>query len=264
MFYTTEESYIRMVLSCHHKDRRFGQLPSYPYSHPLGTSASSVSGTLAVVDIAIPMIGRTTVLMYTATPNTTSIVLSGHHDARAIGRVLQPIHPEEQPLSSRHVYTPAAPYRERLRDRPNTQSAGIGAAFASRHCRKASRKGKVRRTKSLSQSSRNGRLETRSETGYSGQCASDFHGAVHLGPMCKLWDEVPWNGESGHCPPCEKAPPGEQKSKVSTKVEDKPTSTSRMVRYTPADDEKIRSAEGARTILDRDRQAFPGEDCRGH
>ncbi|KAJ4307300.1 hypothetical protein N0V88_000683 [Collariella sp. IMI 366227] len=129
MLQTSEESSARMVLSCRHKHRRFGQLPSHPCSRPPAKSASSVRAASAVVDIAILMMGRTTILVCAATPNTASITLSGHHDANAVGRALQHMHSEEQPVSSRHVHTPATPYRE-LRDRLNAQSASTGAAFA--------------------------------------------------------------------------------------------------------------------------------------
>jgi hypothetical protein len=72
-----------MVLSGHYKYRRFGQMPSYLFSRLQAKSSSSVSATSAVVDIAIPTMGRTIVLVHTATPNTARMMLSGHHDVSA-------------------------------------------------------------------------------------------------------------------------------------------------------------------------------------
>jgi len=58
------------------------------YSRPLTRSALSVSATLAVIDIVVPIMGRTFILVYIAISNIASIKLSGYYDVSAIGRVL--------------------------------------------------------------------------------------------------------------------------------------------------------------------------------
>jgi hypothetical protein len=75
------DSSVKVALSLRHEHRR--------YSPPPAKSAPSVSATSAVIDIAVPMIGRTTIRVYAATPSTARIRLSGHHDASAVGQALQ-------------------------------------------------------------------------------------------------------------------------------------------------------------------------------
>jgi hypothetical protein len=64
-------------------------MPSYLYRPPPTKSALSVSATSVVIDIVVPMIGRTTILAYIAIPNIARIILSSHYDVSAIVRVLQ-------------------------------------------------------------------------------------------------------------------------------------------------------------------------------
>ena len=77
MFQKTRDGSVKAALSRRHEHRR--------YSPPPAKSAPSVSATSAVIDIPVPMMGRTTVRVYAATPSTASIVLSSHHDASAVG-----------------------------------------------------------------------------------------------------------------------------------------------------------------------------------
>ena len=71
---------MKVVLSRRYKYRRYSLL--------LVKSALSVSVTSAVIDIIVPMIGRTTILVYAAIPNIARIRLSGHYNISAVGRVL--------------------------------------------------------------------------------------------------------------------------------------------------------------------------------
>lgn len=85
MFQRTRDSSVKVALSCRRKHRRFGQMPSHLCSPPPAKSASSVSATSAVIDVAVPIMGKTTVPACAATPNTARMMLSGHRDASAAG-----------------------------------------------------------------------------------------------------------------------------------------------------------------------------------
>ena len=55
------------------------------YSLPLAKSVLSVSATSAIIDIPIPIIGRTTIQIYIAIPNIARIRLSNYYNVNAIG-----------------------------------------------------------------------------------------------------------------------------------------------------------------------------------
>jgi hypothetical protein len=79
----------------------------------------SATSAVAVVDITIPMMRRTGVLVCAAMLNIARTMLSGRRGASAaVGRALWPLPPAEQHLSSKPV-CPAATLRAGLRDRPN-------------------------------------------------------------------------------------------------------------------------------------------------
>ncbi|KAK4105361.1 hypothetical protein N658DRAFT_537316, partial [Parathielavia hyrcaniae] len=154
MYPKTRDSSVKVVLSRRHEHRRETPPPAKP--------ASSVSATTAVIDIIVPMMGRTTVLVCAATPNTARMRLSSHRDASAVGRALQHIQPAEQRLSSRHIYT-VATLREKLGDYPSTR--GASAAIPIRHRHESPRwKGMPRWTEPPLQRSKNGPFETRSSS----------------------------------------------------------------------------------------------------
>ena len=162
MFQKTRDSSVKVALSPRHKHRRFGQMPSHLCSPPPAKSASSVSATSAVIDIAVPMMRRTTVPACAATPNTARMILSDHRDTSAVGQAMQHIQPEGQPLSSRHVRT-VATLREKLGDHPGAR--GASAALPIRHRHESPLwKGTPRRTEPPPQRSKNGPLETRSSS----------------------------------------------------------------------------------------------------
>ena len=119
----TRDSSVKVALSRRHEHRR--------YSLPPAKSAPNVSATSAVIGIAVPMTGRTTVLVCAATPNTARMRLSGHRNASVIGQALQHIQPEEQPLSSRYIRTAATLHQEKLGDHPGGR--GASAALSIRH-----------------------------------------------------------------------------------------------------------------------------------
>ena len=91
----TRDSSIKAALSLPHKHKRYSPPPAKP--------APSVSATSAVIDILVPMMGRTTIRVYTATPSIARIRLSDHRDVSAVGQALQHIRPKRQPLSNRYV-----------------------------------------------------------------------------------------------------------------------------------------------------------------
>ena len=155
LFQKTRDSSVKVALSRRYKHRR--------YSPPPARSASSIRATSTVIDIAVPMMGRTTVLVCAATPNTARMRLSGHRDASAIGRALQHIQPEEQPLSSRDIRTAATLHREKLGDHPGGRGASAALPIRHRHERPPL-KGTPRRTAPPPQRSRNGPLEMRSSS----------------------------------------------------------------------------------------------------
>ena len=153
---------MKVALSRRHKHRRFGQLPSHLCSPPLAKSASSVGATSAVINMTVPMIRRTTVQVYAATPSTARMRLSGHRDASAVGRALQHLQPQGQPLSSRHVRT-VATRRKKLGDHPGAR--GASTALPIYHHRDSLVwKGIPRRTEPLPQRLRNSPLEIRSSS----------------------------------------------------------------------------------------------------
>lgn len=58
------------------------------YSPILAKLALNISATSAIIDIIIPKIERTAILIYIVTSNITKIKLSSHYNASAIGRAL--------------------------------------------------------------------------------------------------------------------------------------------------------------------------------
>ena len=72
---------MRTVLSCRHKHGRVGQAyrgcrtMSHPRSCSPAKTGSTLSATSVGVDIAIPMIGRTTVLLWEVTPSTARMMM---------------------------------------------------------------------------------------------------------------------------------------------------------------------------------------------
>lgn len=107
-------------------------MPGYLYRPLPAKSASSVSATLAVINVIVAIIGRTTVLAYIATLNIVRIILSSYRDVSAVGRALQYIQPEGQLLSSRYVRT-VATLREKRGDYPGARGASAALPIRYRY-----------------------------------------------------------------------------------------------------------------------------------
>ena len=99
----TRDSSVKVALSRRYEHRRYSPLPA--------KSAPSVSATSAVAGIAVPMTGRTTLLVCAATLSTARMRLSSHHDASAVGHI-QPEGCLGLPL---HLFEPDRPADSRRR-----------------------------------------------------------------------------------------------------------------------------------------------------